>query len=151
MINYILALIGKKEWSTEKIRSAVSGRQVGWILLILKNGTPSQKTLALNLLSNQKVDSPRVMKTLIHIVQADFLDQAQLALEILQKNKSYHPKLSRQVFESEKILKERKRRTTNRKLTAISFHAKPHKGVIFDKSKMKNLERLRQQLKKGMR
>lgn len=151
MIDYIHALLGKKNWSTDKIRSAVSSRQTGLILLILKKATPSKRKKTLDLLSNQKISNFRIMKRLIQIVRTDFLDQAQLALGILQKNKSYHPKLIKQIGETDKIWRERKRRTNNKKLTAISFHPEPHKVVLFDKSKMKNLERVREQLKKGMR
>ncbi len=151
MIDYILALMGKKDWSTEKIRSVVSGHQTNLILFILKKGTPTERNEALDLLLSYKVDSPRLMKRLVHIVQSDFLALSQLAMKVLHKNEAYHPRLNNRIRKAVKLLEERLRRTRNKKLTAMSFHAEPHKGVLFDKSKMQNLERLRQQLKKGMR
>lgn len=151
MIEYILALTGKMKWSTDRIRSAISGQQTSLILSIFKKGTPTQREIALHLLSNQKINHQRLLKRLMQIVESDYLVQAKLAMKILLKNEAYHPGLQNSIRKAEKILEERTRRTNNKKLTAISFHSEPYKGVLFDKSKMKNLEKVREQLKKGMR
>ncbi|MEL7123527.1 MAG: hypothetical protein AAFO07_29060 [Bacteroidota bacterium] len=91
------------------------------------------------------------MKILISRVRQGFPEEAQLALDLLNKNLFHYPELKNKVANATQELEDRKRRKENRQKTNAEFTSKTLDSLSYDRSRMKALNHLKEQLKKSIR
>ena len=87
---------------------------------------------------------------MLKIVTYDFIKNSELALFIL-KNNTHDPRFKKDIELANKVFEERVRRMTNKEEVYEKFKTKITSGIVMDKTKMKRLEQVKQQLKKPMR
>ena len=150
MKSIILAYLKLYKFSPQNIQSIIVDRN--FLVLVeglMKYDVQTRKRI-LNHLLGRSISHHQLNRALIGIVREDFLEHAAIALQILEANNVHKGKLSASFHRAKERYLDRKRRQENKK----AFYKNYTPGVssnLIDKSKMEQLERVRQQLKKSIR
>lgn len=143
MKNLILAHFKLYEFNAEQIRINIQAKEYRLIGIGLKNYRNKVRREILHQLKNVIVKENYLHKILLAIVEKGFMKNAALAIDILNKSSTFEEKEL-----ANRIYFERLRRKENKTQFHKTFRRKITKDQVLDKSKMKQLERVRQQLKK---
>jgi len=150
MIKLIFVYFRLLEFSPDRIRTYLTGKEYRLLSLGLQRYDGRTRRQILKQLMATGVRSKLLFRRLIKIVKNDFLDIAELSLFVLEKSPLTDSSMEARLKKARTIYQDRRRREYNRKAFFASFTPKLD-DKIFDKSKMKQLERVRQQLKKAIR
>jgi hypothetical protein len=151
MKKLLLAYLKIYKFDSRNIRESVLLREFRLISIGLKRYGNKTRKKILEQLNHVSLQNELILTHLLRIVEIDYLKNATLALEVLQKNSTKNPGFSEKIKLAKEIYKERMRRYENKSQFYTDFKVSLAGSKSLDKSKMKRLEKVRQQLKKPMR
>ena len=144
--------LGLKQLNTRIIQEWILQQNNAMLVFALKNGSVKIRIQVIDRLRTSNLKDHSLVRQLVHIVQKDFLELAQKAAALLRPIlPQLNGKVGKRVRQALNKLKDRIRRDQNRKLVYQNHEIKNHAKKLIDKGKMKQLERVRQQLKKAIR
>lgn len=150
--NQIAFRLGLKKIEPQIIHKWIWQQNNTMLVFALKTGSIKIRTQVVNELRITNLRDPAIIRQLIHIIQRDFLELAQKASDLLRPLlPQLNGKVRRSAQDALNKLKDRLRREQNRKIVYRKHQIKNTAKKLFDKGKMKQLERVRQQLKKAIR
>ena len=150
MKNLLLATFKWYNVNPISIRSSIINREFVLLSLILKRYRSRDRALVLEHLQTTNISHPALIRQLLRLVRKDFLNNAQVAMRILNECVSMG-RFAQKIREANEVLTERLRRRKNKKQVYTTHKPSIIVDTLVDKSKMKNLERVKQQLKKSIR
>lgn len=146
----ILAYLKIYKFSTQNIRSNIHNRNFRILCIGLKRYNSKTRKIILENLKGTKIEEKFLIKRLIKIIKNDFLETAEKALTILKENTTVTEKYAPLFAQAQNIYLDRLRRQENKR-AFFKTHKPKTNGKLIDKSKMQQLELVRQQLKKSIR
>ena len=150
-MEYLMLYLGVSRITPKRIQTAVSEEKYALMQLYLLRAPYQLRKLLLEQLSYSHIKNIRFMKTLVNTVRKGFLEEAQLALNLLNSNLFHYPELKSQLAIATQEFEERKRRKENKQKINAECTSKTLDSLVYDRSKMKALNHLKTQLKKGIR
>ena len=147
----ILSFLKLYSFNDATIKEAIQNKHYGLLSIGLKKYNHLVRRKILFHLRNKKFHHPSLFKTVNRIVQFDYINHAELALEIVNQNAAHYLNLKKEIQFTQSRFEERKRRFQNKRAYFKAFKPRTNIAPTVDKSKMKQLERLKQQLKKSIR
>ena len=151
MKNEILAFLKWYPFDPKNINESINNKEFRLINMGLRKYNFKTRSMILKVLLESNVDEVSIVRRLIIILKDDFLENAALALKILKQTTIKNAKLKTKFEEATIVYDDKIRRAKNLKLFNENYKTKPVTGMLFDKSKMKRLEIVREQLKEAIR
>ena len=148
MINLLLSYLKLYQFSSQRISICLVNKDFQLINSGLKRYDIKVRRAILNQLKHVKIKDSFLIKTLYKIVETDFLTNASVALQILKKHPEYLSK-----YKLKKLEKSYNNRLIAKQNRSAFYQDYKYKtsGKMIDKSKMEQLELVKQQLKRSIR
>lgn len=150
-LNHLLLRLGLGQIDAPRVRRWISERDTRSLILALQHARDYRtRLLVLEQLNLSYLRDQQLVLVLARLVREDFPEVAEKALRLLQRS-LYNLELTAHIQAARKVYEDRLRREANRREAYEDYRFRPENGVLVDKSKMKMLEKVKQQLKKPMR
>ena len=150
MKNVILASLRLYKVSAHRIRSSIINHEYRLLNIILRRYRHQDRKIVLQQLTKTNLQHPALVRRLKKIVTKDFMTNAELALKVLNERVIGH-RFQQHIDQANMIFTERMRRRNNKKIHFANNRPQLIVDTLVDKSKMKMLAKVKQQLKKPIR
>jgi hypothetical protein len=151
-LHQIAFRLGLKKLDSRIVHEWIWQQNNAMLVFALKNGSAKIRIQIMDKLPSVNLRDRSLVRQLSHIIQQDFLELAQKAAELLRPLlPQLDGKIRKNVQNALNRLEDRIRREQNRKTVYRKYKVKNNVVKHIDKNKMKQLERVRQQLKKSIR
>ncbi|MCI5083965.1 MAG: hypothetical protein MRY78_19865 [Saprospiraceae bacterium] len=149
MIAYLLSYFRLLKLDSQAIHDCLAQKHYGILSMGLKKYPLQTRRLILKVLNQRSVFDNSLLPALTAIIHKDYLSNAEVAIQILRKHKSAVSMPERKALEN--TFAERQKVANNKKEAYLHYAPKTDTRLLIDKSKMEQLESVKQQLKKSIR
>lgn len=150
-MNLIMAFFKIYKFTNKNIYSSILNKEYALLNCGLKAYRYKTRGKILTALLTSNLSDSSLLKRLIFILKNDFLENSAIANEVLEQSSITNPKLMIEYENAKVKYLERLRKDKHLNAFLKSHKTTPVKGLLFDKSSMVRLNRVKQQLKKSIR